>query len=365
MKGSIQIAKLFGIPVQLHWSFGFIFFWIFYLGQSGGLDWKATLWMGLLFLALFVCVVLHEFGHALTARHYGVKTHDIILSPIGGIARLDRLPDKPIHEFFVAIAGPLVNVAIALVLAPYLFLMTNKGINIEGDQLTLFSRPNNFLPLLFLLNISLAIFNLLPAFPMDGGRIFRSLLSIKFGRTRATQYATYLGQAIAVLFLVYGVFYSDWIIAFIGVFVFFTAANENRMVKLDHKLAMTFVKDFMRTRFTRLHENDGVAVAIHELKQGLEKSFLVFDESQIIRGVVHEPQIKKANELGRIDLTISEFMLTPPLPVTPEDNLKTVFELMQKRGNALLPVIQNEAIIGVIDTRMMNEFLWAKGSNLV
>jgi len=357
MKGSLQIAKLFGIPVYLHWSFGLIIIWIMYSGQSGGLEWSETAWMGLLFMALFGCVVLHEFGHALSARHYGVKTHDIILSPIGGIARLDRLPDKPFHEFVVAIAGPLVNVAIALLLAPYLFLMTDKGINIEGDQLTLFSKPSNFLPLLFLLNISLAVFNMLPAFPMDGGRIFRSLMSIKFGRTRATQYATYLGQAIAIAFIALGVYRPNMIIAFIGVFVFFTASSENRMVKLDEKLDKTFVRDLMRTKFTRLRENDGVAIAVHELRQGLEKNFLVFDEEDQLIGVVHQKQIREAQAEGRFDISVSDFMLPVPAALKESDKLKAVFQLMQQKGNILLPVIEENQIIGVIDVRMMNEFL--------
>jgi len=364
MKGSIQIAKLFGIPVYLHWSFGLIIIWIMYSGQSGGLAWTETAWMGLLFMALFGCVVLHEFGHALSARHYGVKTHDIILSPIGGIARLDRLPDKPFHEFVVAIAGPLVNVAIALLLAPYLFLLTDKGINIEGDQLTLFSKPSNFLPLLFLLNLSLAVFNLLPAFPMDGGRIFRSLMSIKFGRTRATQYATYLGQAIAIAFIALGAWRPDLIIAFIGVFVFFTASSENRMVKLDEKLDKTLVRDLMRTKFTRLRENDGVAIAVHELRQGLEKNFLILDEEDQLTGVVHEKQIRQAQAEGRFDISVSDFMLPIPPTLKESDKLKTVFQLMQEKGNILLPVIEEDQIVGVIDVRMMNEFLAPRSQKL-
>ena len=125
MKGSVQIAKVFGIPVQLHWSFAFIILWICYLAYSQSWDLESTLWASLFVLALFTCVIFHEFGHALTARRYGVTTRDIILSPIGGVARLDRLPDQPQQEFMVAIAGPLVNIAIAILLFPYVLSNEN------------------------------------------------------------------------------------------------------------------------------------------------------------------------------------------------------------------------------------------------
>ncbi|MEL6922955.1 MAG: M50 family metallopeptidase [Bacteroidota bacterium] len=357
MRGAIQIAKLFGIPVFLHWSFGLVLVGIFYLGQSNELSLTETLWMGLLFMIVFVCVVMHEYGHALSARYYGVSTHDIILTPIGGIARLNGLPDKPIQEFVIAIAGPLVNVLISLLLAVYLFLLSDKGIAVSGSSLESFSRPANFIPILFYWNFFLALFNLVPAFPMDGGRIFRSLLSLKFGRLKATKYATYLGQLIAVAFLVGGVLNSDYLIAFIGLFVFFTASRENKMAILDDRLSKSVVADFMRPRFTRLRENDGVAVAIHELRQGLEKSFLVFDENDQLTGVVHQQQIKAAQQEGKIDQVVGEFMMERPPMLSPNDNLRLVFQTMQKNNNWLLPVASDGAIVGVIDVRMMNELL--------
>lgn len=126
MRGSFQIAKFFGIPVFVHWSFGLIFAWIFYLGYSNEWNWTSISVAVAFVLALFVCVVMHEFGHALMARRFGVKTRDIILSPIGGVARLDRLPEKPMQEFYVAIAGPLVNIGIILLLLPYLLLYQPK-----------------------------------------------------------------------------------------------------------------------------------------------------------------------------------------------------------------------------------------------
>lgn len=360
MNKSIQIAKFFGIPVRVHWSFGLLILWVIYMGQSGGMGWQGTMWMVIFFLSLFACIVLHEFGHALSARYYGVKTHDIVLSPIGGIARLDKLPEKPFQEFVVAIAGPLVNVAIALLLVPYVFYISDIGLNIIGTQESLFSHPVNFLPLLFLLNISLAVFNLLPAFPMDGGRILRALLSIKFGRTKATQLATYLGQAIAIVFLAYGVWNNELVIAFIGIFVFFTAASENRMVKIDHKLNSHTVADLMRRQFATLKESDGIAVAVHELQQGLEQYFLVFNEEEELVGMVSDTQINKARESLGLETTVGDFMQSDIFKTSPSDTLKSVFQLMQEKQIPIFPVMENNEVVGVVDIKLMNDFLFSK-----
>ena len=166
----------------------------------------------------------HEFGHALSAKYYGVHTRDITLSPIGGLARLDRLPDKPFQEFVIALAGPLVNAVIALILGLGMYLFTSQGVQIISlDFFSAINNSDDFLPLLFWMNLMLVGFNLVPAFPMDGGRVFRSLLSMQVGRQRATRIATRLGQIIAILF-VGASFFWGFTLALIGVFVFFMAA---------------------------------------------------------------------------------------------------------------------------------------------
>ncbi|NRA52109.1 MAG: M50 family metallopeptidase, partial [Phaeodactylibacter sp.] len=127
MKGVVQIAKFFGIPVQVHWTFVLIFIWVLAKGMGEAWDWETMAWMMGFVLAIFGCVVLHEFGHALTARQYGVDTRDIILSPIGGVARLDRLPENPVHEFMVAVAGPMVNVFIGVLLSAQPLLASDES----------------------------------------------------------------------------------------------------------------------------------------------------------------------------------------------------------------------------------------------
>ncbi|MBK7345234.1 MAG: site-2 protease family protein [Saprospiraceae bacterium] len=169
-RGSILLFTFRGIPVRIHWSFGLLLLWVWYTGVRFGMDWPAIGVLALLMLSLFACVVLHEFGHALTAKRYGIDTRDIILSPIGGVARLNKIPEKPIQEFLVALAGPAVNVIIALILGIIAWIALPQGIEIQGESETAVFWIGNFVPLLFWMNLYLVLFNMIPAFPMDGGR---------------------------------------------------------------------------------------------------------------------------------------------------------------------------------------------------
>lgn len=186
----------FGIPVKIHWTFGYIIFYIIYSGYQDNLGLQGMLWFGLFILSLFLCVILHEYGHALTARRYGVHTADIILTPLGGIARLTKMPDKPVQELIVALAGPLVNVIIAgLLFVGLYFGFEYNPFIIDVDIAYNFTgNPGGFFGMLMLTNIALVVFNLLPVFPMDGGRVLRSLIAMKASKVRATLIAARTGQ---------------------------------------------------------------------------------------------------------------------------------------------------------------------------
>ena len=366
MKGSFQIIRLFNIPVQIHWTFLLIFVWLGFTSYSQSWNWQATTWAFFFLIAIFICVVLHEFGHALTARRYGVDTRDIILSPIGGVARLDRLPEKPAQEFMVAIAGPLVNVAIGLILSAYalvaseesrmqLFdifsLLTDQGSNFFAVELSAFEY---FLFGLIALNIILAIFNMLPAFPMDGGRVLRSLLSMKLGRVKATRIATIIGQLIAVGLVGYGFFTMSLVTSFIGIFVFVSAANEYRMVRFDRILEKYKVQDVFRSNFTPLYTNDTIEKALQQLSSGLEKHFLVLNEWQQMTGVLSEKQLLKAAEEKDVTTPVSSIIKSSYKVYLPSDPLKDVFSDSQW---AISPVYDQGRLVGVLDRQAVQNFL--------
>lgn len=239
VKWSFHLARIAGIDVRIHATFFLLLAWfgIIYYAEGG----PTALFAGMSFIILlFVCVVLHEFGHALAARAYGINTPDITLLPIGGIARLERMPDKPRQELVVALAGPAVNVVIAFalyVVIGRLFDLGEFGHVAEGG--------GNLLSRLLFINIVLVAFNLLPAFPMDGGRVLRALLAMRLKHARATQIAAIVGQGVAVLFGLLGLFGGNPFLLFIAVFVFFGARAEASFAAYKEHAEETHVASIM------------------------------------------------------------------------------------------------------------------------
>ena len=226
MGWSLNIGSVAGTAVRIHITFLLFLGWIFGAAYvSGG---AASAWTGLIFILLvFLCVLLHEFGHIFTARAFGVRTPDVVLLPIGGVARLERIPEKPLEEFLIAIAGPPVNIVIALILIVFAGadLSSNAAMAaIDNDKISMVDR-------LAAVNLFLALFNLIPAFPMDGGRVLRAILSSRLGFVRATGIAATIGQGFAFLLGFLGLFYNP-ILIFIAIFVYLAAASEAHMVAL-------------------------------------------------------------------------------------------------------------------------------------
>jgi Zn-dependent protease len=221
LKSSIRVATVKGIGIFTHWTFLVMLAGLFAFYIYQGLSIVAALTGVALITTVFGCVVLHELGHAFMARHYGIPTLDITMYPIGGVARLTRMPSKPKEEFMIAIAGPAVNVAIAGVL-----FVVNE---IVGTNVSLFEAMNtqaNVLGLLMWINLGLVVFNMMPAFPMDGGRVFRAALATQMEYRVATHIAALAGQAIAVVFAIYGIMNGMWTLPFVAVFVFIAARQE-------------------------------------------------------------------------------------------------------------------------------------------
>jgi Zn-dependent protease len=224
MRSSLKVASIFGIEVRIHLTFLLFLVWIWFsyyqiAGFAGAVQ-------GVLFiLALFACVLLHEFGHAFAARGFGIETPDITLLPIGGVARLSRIPEKPWQELVVAIAGPLVNVVIAAALISVI-----HG-SAALEQLEYLESPRiELLAKLASVNVMLVLFNLIPAFPMDGGRVLRALLAMAMPYAQATQIAARIGQGLAVVFGIFGLFGNPLLI-FIAFFIFVGAQQEAAMAR--------------------------------------------------------------------------------------------------------------------------------------
>jgi Zn-dependent protease len=220
---SVRLGTLFGIPVYLHWTFLLLLGFVAFSQAIVSGSFSAGLGGVVFVSAIFGCVVLHEFGHALTARRFGIRTRDVTLLPIGGVARLERMPEDPRQEFWVALAGPVVNVAIAGMLALWLLLtgLEPGGLSMTGGSLA---------ARLMSVNLALVAFNILPAFPMDGGRVLRALLAQRTGYVEATDLAAKIGRGMAVLFGIVGLFWNP-LLVIIAIFVWSGAGQEAEMVR--------------------------------------------------------------------------------------------------------------------------------------
>lgn len=359
MKGFLELGKVSGIKIQIHWTFALLLLWIGFVEfqNSGNLEMVVTS-QGLI-LALMLCVVLHELGHALAARKFNIKTLKIILLPIGGVASLEKLPEKPAHELWITFAGPLVNVVIALILA--LIVPIRNYFNFDSvlinEQLY---EPTfqNFLFYLFIANVMLVVFNLIPAFPMDGGRVLRALLSFKLGHVKATKVTSTIGQGFAIVFFTLGLFYNP-ILVLISFFIFFGAYGENQIVKQGSLLAGHFAKEATLTNITLLNPNTKVEEVIAILLKGTERDFVVLENEKVV-GLVRQKDIIK-NAITPL-IPVGEIMDKPGISITIDTPLNEVMERMAEEKNDFYPVSEDGKFVGAIDRLNISEFILLKSS---
>lgn len=362
MKGSLYLGNPAGIKVQIHWTFLLLIGWVVMLELLRGSSFGSILWSITFVLVLFACVVFHEFGHALTARRYGIKTRQITLLPIGGVASLEDLPEDPKEELLVAVAGPAVNVVIALIL--YLFVPVEQFINLTPEELqealgTI--NASNFFFFLLSANIILVLFNIIPAFPMDGGRVLRALLSMKLDRVRATQIAALLGQGVAFMFFFIGLFYNP-ILILIAIFVFFGAQGENIMVQQLTLLRGHKVKDAMMTDISVLNPDDTLDDVIQIILSGTERDFIVAEEDEV-QGVVYQSQlVQSIKDRDRQQTRVREIMDKETERVQAGDDLTEVYRKIRTNNKTFFPVYEAQKLVGAIDMSNINEFIVFRAS---
>lgn len=351
MKWSWKLCEFRGISVYMHATFLILIGFVVLSHWSAGQSLAKTLEGVGFILALFTCVVLHEFGHALTAARYGIKTRDITLLPIGGVARLERLPEKPLQELWVALAGPLVNVVIAASLFAWIRFADAFA---PLAQLSVTSGP--FLERLMVVNVFLVLFNMLPAFPMDGGRVLRALLATKLDYARATQIAASIGQAMALLFAFFGFFTNPFLI-FIAFFVWIGAAQEAGMATMKAALGGIPVKRAMMTDFRTLQPGDALQRAIELVLATSQQDFPVVDNARVV-GILPSRDLMVALQQRGPDAIVGDVMRRDFLSVDVNDMLDAALTRVQAAECCLTaPVLKRDELVGLLTAENVREFL--------
>jgi Zn-dependent protease len=347
---SWKLGRLAGVDVYVHATFFILIAWIA-LGywQAEGSLVAVVRGIGFI-LALFACVILHELGHSLTARHYGIRTRRITLLPIGGVAALERMPDDPREEMIVALAGPAVNLVIGLAL--WFWISVTGGFSlVESLGLT----GGAFLERLLAINVMLAVFNMLPALPMDGGRVFRAALAMRMDHILATQKAARLGQGIALVLGFLGLLYNPFLI-FIGLFVWIGAAAELHTEKLRSVVTGVTIGEVMQTDYKTLTSDDRLSHAVELTLNGSQKDFPVLNGEEVV-GILTQADLLSGLTANGEAASVADWMQRGIQSVDSSLELHTYLETL---SNPLLHrqlVTDHDRLVGIIDFENFSEFV--------
>jgi len=348
-----RLGSLAGISIYVHATFVLLIAWLAISHLMAGHD-LAMAGQGLLLIAsVFAVIVLHELGHALVARRFGIATRDITLYPIGGVARLERMPERPGQELLVAIAGPLVNGVLAL--AIYAGLRV-ADVGAGSDPLTLGS---SLAVQLLWINISIGLFNLIPAFPMDGGRILRAALAFRMDRPRATATAARIGRGIAVVMGIAGLLWSP-MLAVIALFVWMGAGHEAAMEQMKTTLRGVAVADAMVTEFQGLAPGTTVAAAASRLATGFQHDFPVVEAGRVI-GMLTRNDILRGLALHRPEAPVRQLMHARFPMAGAREELDQVLGRLPVDGSAVV-VFEHDQLVGLLDPEHVGELLAVRGA---
>ena len=339
MMRSVTLGRIWGIAIRVHPSFALVLVWAaFQWGLSGDGTFAALLYGLILVGFVFLCVLLHELGHCLMALQYGVRVQDITLLPIGGVARLENATLRPGHEALIALAGPLVNVAILVALFPLILLLgILTGKNSLIDYLNYFDdvAPGGLLVYLFLTNVTLVVFNLLPAFPMDGGRVLRAGLSKLTNREQATKFAVALGQVLAVLMGIIGIWQREFLLPLISIFIIVAAYAEGRAVKLESAMRRLRVGQFALWDMGGISPHHPLTYAL----RGGPRDVVVTENNRVV-GMLWRHQLLPGLNGGAAGKTVADVMDSNVVTVDVDDSVYDVQQRMHDLNRWAMPVTE-------------------------
>jgi Zn-dependent protease/predicted transcriptional regulator len=354
MNSSLKLFSVRGIDIRVHLTFPLILIWAaFQFGVLGGGGLAGALFGVISISLLFVLVTLHELGHSFAALNYGVPVERIVLLPIGGVAQLRHMPDNPKQEFVIALAGPAVNVALAILMGgvALLFGLPLSNPLTSGISLTF----GAIFSYIFFYNVVLALFNMIPAFPMDGGRVLRSALAMKLDYGRATNIASSIGRVLAVIFGIYGLLNGQFFSVLIAIFIYSGATQEAKMVQFRQRLRGYTVQQAYSNQVPVLDPSDSLRNVVNWTARGLT-DFPVAQFGTYV-GFLGNERLMTALQQNGPDQTVSSVMARDVQPVSLTTDLYDVQQRMSNEGLNVLPVVEYGRIIGIISTKHIRHML--------
>jgi len=349
MQWSYNFGKIFGINFRIHVTFLLLLLFIFISGLfQRGFEEAVT---SVLFIcAVFACVLIHEIGHSLIARRYGKEAKSITLLPIGGVATMEEMPEKPSQEIAMSIVGPFINLAIAAIL--YLFVGAWAGVgvpNLYPDSVGAFFAG------LIGVNIILAVFNLIPAFPMDGGRVLRGFLALNMDYVKATSIAVFIGQGVSLFFIFFGIFFNWWL-ALIGLFLYIGAGSENQHVMLRAVLHRVPASEAMTTDFRSLRPDETLSRALEHVYHGCQEDFPVVGDKGIEGVLTHNRIISAIHERGT-EVPVSEVMDRNFVSVDSRTLLDEVYHKLLSNNKTAMLIQDGGQLKGMLCLRGISRYM--------
>ncbi|MGH7618604.1 MAG: site-2 protease family protein [Gemmatimonadaceae bacterium] len=352
MRWSWTVARIRGINVDIHATFLLLLAWIALASYGQSHTTGAAVTAVALTLVIFASVVLHEFGHAFVAAHFGIKTRSITLLPIGGVAHIERMPERPRQELAIALAGPAVTVAIVVLL--YAALRLTGHSTAAGASMP---APWSFAAQTMWVNVVLAVFNLLPAFPMDGGRVLRAALAMRMSFARATELAARTGKVFALLFALAGLFVvNNPFLVVIAAFVWLSAAAEANAAQLKDTVGDVHVSQAMITDVRSLEPGQPVSVAIDEVRSGFQHDFPIVSD-HVVAGMLTREDLLSALAHGRADAPVADVMHRDFAATTPDESLERALERLRECHCRTLPVMRGREVVGLLTAEKISEFV--------
>ena len=357
MRWALKLGTLYGISIRVHFTFLFLLAFLALVATLAR-GWMGGLRSLLFILLVFVCVLLHELAHCYVGIHYGLRVRSIILLPIGGLALLDDLPREPRQEIHIALAGPAANFFLALWLGLLLFVLDPAAPLrpvLSGEML---------LPSLFWSNLYLGLFNLIPAYPLDGGRVLRAWLTRRMDYIDATRHAVVVGEVFSLLFILLGlVWWVPWLVV-IGLFIFWAAVTDERVTVLQSALERIYLEDVMLTEFHSLAPSDSLFDAMERALHSLQDDFPVVEDGRVV-GVVTRRGLLRAFGGRNWSNSVQGVMNARFEVAQRRDTLAAAFKTFTNRGLSVIPVLEGSRLVGIVTLQNLLHsvaFLTRKGA---